>query len=1132
VLHLSSASEAGPLAATLAEVLAEPLADPMTSEWVAVPTVGMHRWLALELARSLGASDPHAGDGVAANITFTFPDALRQAVLGAGKADGTTDPWQVEHLVWAVLDVLHTGNDDDRLGPLTILPPGATWFGRARRLADLFDRYSVRRPDLVAQWNAGRDVDATGRALADHDSWQPHLWRLTRARIGEPSPAERLPDLLDALHAGTLPLDLPPRLAVFGVTTIPGGAPFVELIDAVAAHRDLHLFLLDPSPTATSRVRATTLASPPPADLLRADDRSDGVVLHPLLRSWGRPYRERTVLLAAAEPGGIPEARPVDTAGPAGSDGLRTLLAQVQHDLRADVAPTGDFDPDASDRSIQVHSCHGPARQVEVLRDAILHLLADDPTLSEEDFVVLCPAIAQFAPLVEAGFGTSAELTGAAPTCTAPRLLYRITDRSLRESNPVLAALDALLELVSGRCTASEMLTFLSLAPVRRRFRFDDDALGTIADWIAQTNVRWGFDGGHRASWGVPPELTANSWQAAIDRVLMGVAVSDDDLSLTSGDIAPLGVEGNDIAVAGRFADLVARLEAVSDGMARPRTAVEWCEALADASEQFFGVETAHQWELEQLRQIIAEIGDQAVVRDEPAAVELTLADVRRLLADRLQGAPRRPDFFRGGITVSSLTPLRGLPFRVVCLLGFDEAGTSTGSNQADGDDLAALAPRLGDRDPRSESRQAILEAVLAAGDHLVVTRTGHDIRTNREVPSAVAFAELRDTITATLSPASRGTYRGRIETIHPRQPFDDRCFEPGALHRPGPWSFDAGALAGAHARTGRADLDKPFIAGPVAPQGNEEHVITLADLRSFLNHPVKAFLLRRLQLHLGGGDRSQSDDFATSIGGLEEWSIANRLISARLAGHTNAEWEHHERALGTLPPGGLGDVAIAQISNSVDALLTEATALSVDPARQDQHPVDIELADGTRILGVVECRCESPKPGPATITYSRAAPKQHLAAWLDLVALVATDPQTTWRSVVVRRAAQGDRLDPLEIIVSGATPDDRHAQAIAALEVAVDCYRRGQLEPIALFPKLSYRLYAGDAKATDWKAFEGLGDGDDEAHQLAFGNLDFDEVCALPACSDDPPGSSPGRADRYAHYLWGAVDASSEPSQ
>ena len=110
MLHLSSASEAGPLAATLAEVLAEPLADPMTSEWVAVPTVGMHRWLALELARSLGASDPHAGDGVAANITFTFPDALRQAVLGAGKADGTTDPWQVEHLVWAVLDVLHTGN--------------------------------------------------------------------------------------------------------------------------------------------------------------------------------------------------------------------------------------------------------------------------------------------------------------------------------------------------------------------------------------------------------------------------------------------------------------------------------------------------------------------------------------------------------------------------------------------------------------------------------------------------------------------------------------------------------------------------------------------------------------------------------------------------------------------------------------------------------------------------------------------------------------------------------------------------------------------------------------------------------------------------------------------------------------
>jgi len=1139
VLHLSAADRVDPLAVTLASVLAEVPADPMTADWIAVPTLGMQRWLGLELARSLGASGPDAGDGVSANITFTFPGALLQRVLGAthaaerdGGADERGDPWQVDHLVWAVLDVLHAGRADDRLGPLTLLPEGATWFGRARRLADLFDRYAVRRPDLVLHWNAGRDVDATGRPLSDYQRWQPHLWRLVRARIGEPSPPERLPALLDALHAGTLVVDLPPRLSVFGVTTLPGGAPFVELAEAVAAHRELHLFLLDPSPATTARVRAAVVVAPPPPDLLRSDDHSESSVRHPLVRSWGRPYRERTVLLAAAEPRGVREPRPIEVPEPAGAREPRSFLARIQHDLRADVAPAGDFHLDPDDRSVQVHSCHGQARQVEVLRDAILHLLADDPTLHEEDIVVLCPAIDEFAPLIEAGLGPSAEGSGVAPSDATPRLLYRITDRSLRESYPVLAALDALLGLVSGRCTASEMLEFLSLAPVRERFDFDDSALGTIDDWIAETNVRWGFDGGHRARWGIPVELTANSWRVAVDRVLMGVAVSDDDIALAPADIAPLGVEGSEIAIAGRFADVVARLAAIADDVTQPRTAAAWCDVLSGASEQLFGVETDQQWQLEQLWRIIAEIGDQAVVGNEPAAVELTLADIRRLLTDRLEGAPRRPDFFRGGITISSLTPLRWLPFRVICLLGFDDAGTTTGTGLIDGDDLAALAPRLGDRDPRSEVRQALLEAVLAARDRFIVTRTGHNVRTNQRVPSAVAFAELRDTLLDTLSPVSRPAYGAQIETVHPRQPFDDRCFESGALHRPGPWSFDTGALAGASARADRVGEHTPFMEGPLAPELHDERVITLAELRSFLDHPVKTFLRRRLQIYLPGEDPSRSDDLATSLDALAQWSVADRLIVARVAGYSTAEWERHERALGTLPAGGLGEISVHEIEEAVDALLDRAKSLDVDPTRDDQYPVDIEIADGTRIVGLVEGGCASPTPGPGTITYSRAKPKQQVRAWLDLVALIATDPKTSWRSVVVRRAERGTALDALDLIGRGDTPDARRVGALEALGVVVDCYRRGLREPIPLFAKISRKIAAGDAKPNDWIDFDGFAEGHEEAHRLAFGGLDLGDLRAVPARADDPPGLAQGRADRFAQYLWDVIARSVEPAR
>jgi exodeoxyribonuclease V gamma subunit len=1128
VLHLYIADQVGPLAATLGGVLEEPPPDALTPDWVAVPTMGMRRWLALELARSLGASAPGSCDGIAANIEFVFPGTLRRSVLDADRDQKTPDPWDVEHLVWAVLDVLHAGRSDARLGPLTTLPAGATWYGRARRLADLFDRYAVRRPGLIQEWCDGSDVDAVGRRLAPHDAWQPHLWRLVRARIGQPSPVERLPGLLDGLRAGRLVLDLPARLAVFGVTTLPNGAPFLELVQAMAAQRDVHLFLLDPSPTTARRVRATTLAGPEFGSL-RADARSDDGVHHPLLRSWGRPYRERAMLLAAAESAGVPKPQSIEATQP--PDVRPSLLTRIQSDLRSDTAPTDDFRLGPDDRSMQFHSCHGQARQVEVLRDAILHLLADDPTLREEDIVVLCPAIKQFAPLVEAGFGTSADAAGPIPEGATPRLLYRIADRSLRDSYPMLSALGSLLDLISSRCTASAMLEFMSLSAVRERFAFDDDALSAIAGWIATANVRWGFDGEHRALWGVSSGLSANTWRAALDRVLMGVAVSDDDIDLAPSGIAPLGVEGSDIALVGRFADVVTRLAGIADDMTKDRTITEWCEALVDAGTQLFDAEPEKKWQVEQLRRTIGAIDEGAVVGDGPSTTVLTLGDVRRLLADRFRGKSGRPDFYRGGITVTSLAPLRWMPFRVVCLLGLDEAGTSPGPGAADGDDLASQAPCLGDPDPRSEVRQALLEAVLAAGDHLIVTRTGHNVRTNQEVPGAVAFAELRDTVVATISSLSIDAYGERIETVHPRQPFDDRCFLPGALHRPGPWSFDPRAWAGARARSGRLDTLAPLMAGPLPPANHEEQVITLSDLQAFFKHPVKAFLRRRLRLHLPSDDRIPSDNMVTDLDALEFWSLADDLISARLTGHSNAQWERYTRALGTLPTGGLGDVKVGDAERGVDRLLAEAAARGVDPRKGISYPIDVDLDDGTRIVGTVEGHCAPPDPGPAIVTFSRISAKQTMAAWLDLMALVASDPETNWRSVVVRRAEKGDDPDVLELVGSGASSDERRRRALDALGIAVDCYRRGLREPIPLFAKLSHKLYLGEAKPKDW--LNNLtGDGDDEANKLAFGHLDFRELCAEPAGPGDPPGSRPGRADRFAFYLWNAVAASAEEQE
>lgn len=206
-------------------------------------------------------------------------------------------------------------------------------------------------------------------------AWQAELWRRLRERIGVPSPAERLDTAPARLADEPELLDLPDRLSLFGLTRLP--ASRLQVLGAIAVHRDVHLFLLHPSGVLWDKLQE---AEPrPPAHLRREDDPTATLPANPLLRSWGRDSREMQLVLGSHgvaggrhrhAPRGDPGRRPPrpDAGGTAGGEAedLRPVLRE-------------------DDDSLRVHSCHGRAREVEVVRDAVLHLLAADGTLEPRD---------------------------------------------------------------------------------------------------------------------------------------------------------------------------------------------------------------------------------------------------------------------------------------------------------------------------------------------------------------------------------------------------------------------------------------------------------------------------------------------------------------------------------------------------------------------------------------------------------------------------------------------------------------------------------------------------------------------------------------------------------------------------
>ena len=982
-LHVHRAERTDVLAEALAELLASPPDDPFAQDLVVVPAKGVERWLSQRLSHRLGRGS-RGGDGVCAAVRFVNPRSLVGLLLDLD-AD---DPWQPDHLVWPLLAVIDDSLDEPWCAPVARhLGHGldadqeeirrGRRFTVAQRLARLFASYAVQRPGLLEDWSAGRDTDGHGAAIDPDLAWQPPLWRGVCARIGATTPGERQAETLRRIVDEPASFDLPERLSLFGHTRMT--VTEIDLVAALGRHRDVHAWLPHPSPELWSALEAVGGQVP------RESDASADEAGHPLLAALGRDGRELQQLLVGAG-AQVAHALPAPTR-PA------TMLGWLQDDIAANRLPTQAElvrrSPAPSDRSVQVHACHGPSRQVEVLREVLVGLLDDDQTLEPRDIVVMCPDVETFAPLISAAFGL-ADVVGEEGH-PAHQLRVRLADRALPSVNPLLALGVRLVELSGGRVTATELLDLLASPPVRARFRLTDDDLTRVTRWVSSAGIRWGLDADHRAAYAMD-RFAHNTWRAGLDRILLGVAMSEDDHRYI-GTALPLDdLASGDIDLAGRLAEFAARLGECLGSLRDAHDVADWMNALRLGVRRIGDVPGRDGWQVAQFERELARIEQSAG----GGSASLGIADVRALFDARLGGRPTRANFRTGTLTVCTMVPMRSVPHRVVCLVGLDD-GVVPRAGFVDGDDVLARRPMTGERDVRSEDRQLLLDAIMAATETLVVTYTGANELTGLSVPPAVPLGEILDS----LDTVAAEPLRDRVLVRHPLQAYDARNVTPGALGLPGPFSFDRAGLAAAEAARGDRRPRPPFLEGPL--EARRPGDVNLDELKSFLLNPVRTFLRSRLDVSAPLEAEELSDAIPIDLGGLEKWSIGDRILRDLLAGQSPEATFTAELLRGTVPPGNLGQAALQEVVQEAASLY--AATSQVRTGTERSVDVDVDLGDGRRLTGTVTGVWDQ---RAVSLGYSRLGPKQRLSTWVDLLALSATHPDQHWTGHAIGRSKAG----------------------------------------------------------------------------------------------------------------------------
>jgi exodeoxyribonuclease V gamma subunit len=986
----------------LAEVMRAPLGDVMAPEIIVVQSRGMERWVLMELAWR---------NGISANVRFPFPNAFLEEMLQAVSTEpdvpSSFDPDVLTFRIVGLIEA-HADHPDFRALHhfLADDPRGLKRYQLARRIADLFDQYLVFRPEMIAQWESGH-VEPS-----EHHRWQASIWcELARTMPGMHRGAQ-CRRLVEALRSGAKGLAaLPRRVALFGVSYLPRF--HLELFEALSRVIDVYLLVMNPCCEYWADIvseRAVHGWQRRTGDFEAVERRLHLERGNRLLASLGTLGRDFLDMItefsgdqneAFVEPGG------------------HSLLERLQSDILHLKEPMGEEGLGLDD-SIRIHACHSPMRETEVLQDQLLAMFAEDPHLKPNDIIVMTPNIEIYAPLIAAVFGAS--------DSSQPRVPFCIADRGPLRENSCLRAFFQLLDLRGSRFGAGEVLRLLEAPAVLKRFGIEDAHLPRLEQWVRAARICWGEDDSTQASLGLPAH-PHNTWQAGVDRLLLGYALPSQDTEVFYGIRGHNAIEGTDTRVIGPFLDFLEQLFATSARLRQPRPLGVWRDELNGTLSAFFTEEGGDGEELQQLRRILDEMAVNAALAGFNTEVPVDL--VRRFLSERLEGQGAGRGFMRGGVTFCSMLPMRSIPFKVVCLMGMNHDAYPRESRQLTFD-LMAQSPRPGDRSRRNDDKYLFLEALLSARRKLYISYVGQSIQDNSRVPPSVVVNELIDVLqTGYGLPVNEA--RSPLIVHHPLQAFSENYFTGGSSL----FSFSAEDLQAA-AAAAEPSSPRPFMPGPIPLTAEEAAAFSRLDigqLASFFGHPAKYLFKNRLGVHLDSPEEAASDSETFSLAGLERFIIGSQILARRLDGFKPQEVFAALRADGRLPHGTVGEVEFQELWNEVDLFARRLEALRPTAAR---GAIDArwEISGFTLTAHITGLS----RNGCLGFRFGRLRAKDQLEIWLHHLALCqAVSAGGDLESVFVGT----DRTLRLKHVPDG----------LAVMKDLLAIYRQGLERPLCFFP-------------------------------------------------------------------------------
>jgi len=1005
----------------LAQILETPISSPLAPEMFVVQSQGMSRWISLGISRYAGIS---------ANFRFFYPNDFVQFLFKQMMPDIPDSPLNdSETVTWEVMKLIpefHLRKGFEQIDQyLEKDMDEIKKYQLAGRIADTFDQYLLFRPEMILKWEQGEE-----------NHWQAKLWRAL-SREGKNSHRAGLLKKFQVICSDPkkVPLDFPERITVFGISALPRF--HMELLEIISNFTSVNLFLMNPcreywgdilSNREIQKRTQNETASEIPVDFLHLEQ---GNALLAALGTMGRDFFEMVngfncELVELFE-----------------SPGENNLIQYIQSDiLNLKGKPENENQKiliPENDRSITIHSCHSPMRELEILHDHLLDLFEKNNSLTPANILVMAPDIETYSPYIRAVFDLPAGDNRWMP--------YSIADRSMMNESVIIQTFFAILDLSASRYRVTDVMPIIESSVVRAKFDLMASDLQLIRQCVMETRIKWGIDSKHREMMGLPG-IHENSWEAGIERLLLGYAMSGRGENEFSGILPYDLIEGSSALVSGKFVAFMKQLFSFVRLLKTPRRLEEWKAVFENLLESFFQLDEEEEREIQTLRQVLYDLETKGrdASFDQKVSIEVIKNHLLSVLRKKGSGGS---GFISGGITFSTMLPMRSIPFDVICLLGMNHDAYPRQTPKIEFD-LISQNPKPGDRSRRHDDQYLFLESILSVRKVLYISYIGKNIRDNSPVPSSVLVSELIQYISEGYK-VKTGSLPKHIITEHKLQPFNPAYFKSSAHRQKSNcfFSYSNEDLKGARCIQEKRSNPEPFFPRDLPDPEEEWKTIDLGELQRFLLNPSKYLLNKRLGLFLDTGEKVMDDRESFKLDNLDGFHLSNSLIDKNLHGKDAKRYLELLRSAGVLPHGNVG--------NSVFERFHDNTKIFSEKVKKLLHddllgPIDFNFEiSGVTLKGKIDSVY-----GKKAIwyRYGPIRPKDLLTAWVTHLVL---NELRINRYPVKTIFAGLDEKSPKEavwkVLEFSSVDNPRNY-----LEPILQKYREGLVKPLKFFPKTSHK--------------------------------------------------------------------------